>query len=129
VREGYSREIELVPGHERSPRLYGQLRQLHAGLTVLGTSTNQKWGLLTKVALDGMHPGRRAVLGFLMDHPGAHATAAIAGQCRLTITPTRRHLQDLCAHGVLELVGDYPERWVPSEWLREVWWAVTGRPR
>jgi hypothetical protein len=56
VREGYSREIELVPWHERSPRLFSQLRQLHPGLTVLGTSNNQKWGLLAKVALDGMHP-------------------------------------------------------------------------
>jgi predicted ArsR family transcriptional regulator len=77
------------------------------------------------VALDGVHPGRRAVIDFLMENPGAHATAAIAGHCRLPVTPTRRHLQDLNAHGVVELlVGDRPERWVTSTWLRENWWAV-----
>ena len=37
--------------------------------------------------LDGMHPGRRAVIDYLMDHPGIHATATIAGHCRLTVTP------------------------------------------
>ena len=103
VREGYSREIELVPGHERSPRLYGQLRQLHAGLVVIGTPAAEVWRLLAKVALDGVHPGRRAVIDYLISAPGEHTTASIAGHCRLTVTPTRRHLQDLTAHGVLDL--------------------------
>jgi hypothetical protein len=125
VREGYSREIELVPGHERSPRLYGQLRQLHVGLRVIGTSEHETLRLLAKVALDGVHPGRRSVLHYLMDNPGIHATAGIAGQCRLTLTPTRRHLQDLHAHGVVDLVGEHPERWSPSDWLRENWWALS----
>jgi hypothetical protein len=126
VREGYSREIELVPGHERSPRLYGQLRQLHAGLVVIGTPGSEVWRLLAKVALDGVHPVRRAALDFLVARPGAHTTGAIAGQCRLTVTPTRRQLQNLTAHGVLDLVPGNPERWEASEWLREQWWAVNG---
>ena len=126
VREGYSREIEMVPGHERSPRLYGQLRQLHAGLVVIGTAPVETWLLLAKVALDGMHPGRRAVIEYLLARPGEHTTASIAGHCRLTLTPTRRHLEDLTAHGVLDRVGEHPERWMASEWLRERWPAVSG---
>jgi hypothetical protein len=126
VREGYSREIELVPGHERSPRLYGQLRQLHAGLVVIGTTPAEVWRLLARVALDGVHPGRRKVIDYLISAPGEHTTASIAGHCRLTVTPTRRHLQDLTAHGVVDLLGDHPERWTASEWLREQWWAVSG---
>ena len=125
VRDGCSRDIEMVPGHERSPRLYGQLRQLHAGLVVIGTPAIEVWRLLAKVALDGMHPGRRVVLDYLMAEPGEHTTGSTAGHCRLTVTPTRRHLQDLCAHGVVDLVGDFPERWTTSEWLRGCWWAVT----
>jgi hypothetical protein len=109
-----------------STRFSAQLRQLHAGLVVISTPTGEVWRLLANVALDGVHPGRRAVLDYLVGNPGAHTTASIAGHCRLTTTPTRRHLQDLTAHGVLDLVGDYPERWVTSEWLREVWWAVGG---
>lgn len=126
VREGYSREIELVPGHERSPRLFGQLRQLHAGLVVIGTPAAEVWRLLAKVALDGVHPGRRATIDYLISAPGEHTTASIAGHCRLTVTPTRRHLEDLTAHGVLDFVGDHPERWTTSEWLRENWWALSG---
>jgi hypothetical protein len=132
VRDGYSREIELVPDHERSPRLYSQLRLLHAGLTFIGTSLTEIWQLLAKVALDGMHPGRRAVLDYLIGSSGQRSTSTIAAHCRLTITPTRRHLEDLTAHGVIDLVGEAPERWTASAWTHSVWWAVaddksTGR--
>jgi hypothetical protein len=125
LREGYSREIDLVPGHERSPRLFRQLRHLHAGLSVIGAPADESWRLVAKVALDGMHPGRRKVIEHLIAEPGDHATNAIAGHCRLPVTPTRRHLQDLNAHGVIDLVGEFPERWTASAWLRENWWAVT----
>jgi hypothetical protein len=128
VRDGYSREIEVVPGHERPTRLYAQLRQLHAGLVAIGTPEGILWGLLANVALDGIHPGRRAVIEYLMHHPGEHSTASIAGHCRLTTTPARRHLQDLRAHGVLDLMGEHPETWTPSPWLTENWWAVGNMP-
>jgi hypothetical protein len=124
VRDGYTREVEVVPGHERSPRLYGQLRQLHAGLMLIGAPPEVLRKVLAKAALDGVHPGRRAVMEFLLRTPGMHATASVAGHCRLTETPTRRHLQDLMAHGVVELVGERPELWCVSDWLRERWWAV-----
>jgi hypothetical protein len=124
VRDGYTREVEVVPGHERSPRLFGQLRQFHAGLTLIGTPPEVLRKVLAKAALDGVHPGRRAVMEYLLSTPGVRATASVAGHCRLTLTPTRRHLQDLMAHGVVELVGEAPERWSASDWLRERWWAV-----
>ncbi|HXY27632.1 MAG TPA: hypothetical protein VEH82_05070 [Acidimicrobiales bacterium] len=124
VRDGYSREVELVPGHERSPRLYGQLRQLHAGLSVIGVPSGETWRLLAQAAFDGVHPGRRAVLDYLVVSPGVHATATVAGHCRLPVTPTRRHLEDLTAHGVFDRVGEHPERWKASEWLLGCWWAV-----
>jgi hypothetical protein len=125
VRDGYSREIELVPGHERSTRLYRQLRHLHAGFTVIGAPKTETWRLLAKVALDGVHPGRRAVIEFLVAHPGEHTTASIAGHCRLTRTPTQRHLEDLVAHGVLNFIRDHhADRWSASEWLVDRWWAV-----
>lgn len=124
IREGYHREVELVPGHERSTRLFRQLRHLHGGLRVIGASEDETWRLVAQAALDGMHPGRRKVLDYLMADPVAHATSAIAGHCRLPETTTRRHLQDLYAHEVIERVGEYPERWRPSAWLRETWSAA-----
>ncbi len=124
VREGFSREIELVPSHERPPRLYAQLRQLHDGMVAIGTPASEVWRLLAQVALDGIHPGRRAVLDYLIAQPGVHTTSSIAGHCRLPVTPTRRHLQELNGHGAVDLVGEHPERWEASKWLRGSWWAV-----
>ena len=126
VREGFSREVEMVPGRERSTRLFGQLRQLHAGLVVIGTEAAETWRLVTKAALDGIPPGRRAAMDYLMAERGEHATAVVAGHLRLPVTPTRRHLQDLYAHGVVDLSGDHPERWSASEWLVDHWWAATS---
>ena len=126
VRDGYSREIELVPSHERSTRLLGELRQLHAGLVVNGTPDSEVWRLLAQVALGGIHPGRRSVIDYLISAPGDHTTVSIAGHCLLTISPTQRHLEDLTAHGVVEFIGDHPKRWTASEWLRDQWWAVSG---
>ena len=54
---------------------------------MIGIPGPEVWRLLAEVALDGIHPGRRAVIGYLMDHPGVHATSTIAGHCKLTNTP------------------------------------------
>lgn len=126
VREGYSRNIETVPGHERPPRLFGQLRQLHAGLGVIGTPQVEVWRLLAKVALDGIHPGRRAVVDHLLARTEPQTTTTIAARCRLPKTTVRRHLEDLTAHGVIDFCGDEPERWAASDWLCQSWWAVEG---
>jgi hypothetical protein len=84
---------------------------------------------VAKVALDGVYPGRRATIDYLVSTPGEHTTASIAGHCRLSVTPTRRHLQDLNAHGVLDLVPGDPERWTTSQWLCEYWWALSEPER
>jgi len=84
------------------------------------------WQVPAKAALDGMHPGRRPILDYLIGSTTPHATETIAARCRLPSTSTRRHLQDLFAHGVIDLVGSDPERWLVSEWTRGMWWAVTG---
>ena len=126
VRDGYSRTIETVPGHERPMRLFAQLRQLHAGMTVIGTPSTELWRLLAQVALGGTHPGRRAIVENLLLRPGVHATSSVAGYCGLPNTTARRHLEDLVAHGVLVRTCSDPELWEASEWLTESWWAVSG---
>ena len=126
VRDGYARTIETVPGHERPMRLFGQLRQLHAGMVVIGTPTNELWRLLAQVALGGTHPGRRSIVENLLSRPGVHTTSNVAGHCGLPNSTARRHLEDLVAHGVLERTCDDPELWEASEWLTESWWAVSG---
>lgn len=120
-RDGYTRDIELVPGHERSTRLYRQLRHLHAALEVMGTPPQEAWRLAEKSALDSVHPMRMAAIQWLVGHGSAHASGTIAANLRLPETTVRRHLDDLRALGVLDLQGDRPGLWAPSAWLRDAW--------
>lgn len=125
VRDGCRRDtIELVPSPERSMRLFGQLRMLHAGLTVIGTPKAETWRLLTQVAMDGVHRDRRRVLESLVASESPLATATVGGRVALPASSVRRHLEDLAALRVIEKVGDAPERWVVTEEVREQWWAA-----
>jgi hypothetical protein len=126
VRDGYHQDvIELVPSHERSPRLFGELRQLHAGLVVLGATQTDIWRLLPQVALDGIHRDRRRVLEVAAETSNGHTTATVGGRVGLPFTSVRRHLEDLWALGAINKVAQSgPETWVASDWLREQWWAV-----
>lgn len=119
-------EIVLVPSPERSPRLVSELRLLHAGLVAIGTPPDEVWRLLAQVALDGMHRDRRRVLTGLVRAKIPLATSSVGGRLGLPASSVRRHLQALTALDVLQYVGDDPERWWVSPWVRQQWWAIEG---
>ena len=124
-RDGYTREQEDVPGSERSPRLFLNLRQLLAGMAVIGVDHDERIRIIAHVALDGMKAGRRKVLSQLVDG-SRHVTDVIAMRTGLSPTSARRHLEDLAAHGIIDLAGTRPAQWEASPWLRAHWWAVGG---
>jgi hypothetical protein len=125
VRNSYKHDtIELVPAAERPPRLFAQLRQLHAGLVAIGTPPSELWRLLAEVALGGIHRDRRRVIEVLVGEDVDLTTSTVGGRIGLPTTTARRHLEHLMAVGVVDLVGEYPERWRLSEWVRERWWTV-----
>ncbi len=124
-RDGYTREQEDVPGSERSPRLFLNLRQLLAGMEVIAVPHDERFRIIAQVALDGMKAGRRKVLAQLVDG-SRHVTDVIAMRTGLSPTSARRHLEDLAAHGVVDLVGTRPAQWEASPWLRAHWWAVSS---
>jgi hypothetical protein len=117
--------IDRVPAPEGISRLLGQLARLMKALRVLGAPDEEIWPLISQVALDGMHPLRRQILDVLVQRDDVMSTASIAGHCALPTTSVRRHLQDLAAHRLLELVGENQETWGLSEWTRERWEATT----
>ena len=122
VRDSYKHDtIELVPSTERPPRLFAQLRQLHAGMLAIGTPPSEVWRLLAEVALGGIHRDRRRVIEVLVDESIDSTTSTIGGRIGLPVTTTRRHLEHLRAVGVVVLVGEYPERWRLSDWVGERW--------
>ena len=60
-RDGYSRDIELVPGSEAPTRFVIVLDRLLAGLDAIGLERETAWHVVTRVALDSI-PARMAVL-------------------------------------------------------------------
>ncbi len=121
VRDSRDREVDLVPTSERPTRLLAQLAQLLGGLRVIDADEKEAWRLVTQVALDAMHSGRRRVLDVLVGTDLPMATAAVAGRARLPEPAARRHLEDLDAHGVVDLVGSGPNRWKASAWCSQRW--------
>jgi DNA-binding IclR family transcriptional regulator len=61
------------------------------------------------------------VLDTLTGRAPDRATSTVAGFAQLPETTARRHLQDLTAIGVVEHIGDFPERWRLSEWVADLW--------
>jgi DNA-binding transcriptional ArsR family regulator len=124
-RDGYTREQEDIPGHERAPRLFLNLRQLLAGMEVIGVEHDEQFRIIAQVALDGMKAGRRKVLSQLVDG-SRHVTDVIAMRTGLSRSSAQRHLEDLAAHHIVDLVATRPPQWEASAWLRAHRWAVVG---
>jgi hypothetical protein len=125
VRDTYKRDtIDLVPSPERPPRLFDQLRQLHAGMLAIGAPSEEMWRLLAEVALGGIHRDRRRVIEVLIAAESDSTTSTVGGRVGLPPTSVRRHLEDLTALGVAKRAGEHPERWRMSDWIRERWWCA-----
>lgn len=100
-RDGYTREIELVPGHEAPTRLIVVLDRLLAGLDAIGVQREDGWRTVTKCALDSIPALRLAVLYALTG--GQVDTNDVAGTVLHPTQTTRRALEDLVAHGLVSM--------------------------
>jgi hypothetical protein len=122
-REGYSREIDLVPPPEAPTRLVKQLDRLLGGLDVIGASREEAWATVTKTARDSVPALRMVVLDVLAREDASVDTNAIAEQVRHPATTTRRALEELTAHGLIECQRQgegRPHLWRLSEFCREL---------
>lgn len=101
-RDNYSREIELVPGAEAPTRLVIVLARLLDGLDAIGCPRDQALRVVTKTGYDSIPALRLRVLRVLREH-GQKDTTEIAGHVLHPSTTTRRALEDLTAHGLVEM--------------------------
>ena len=128
-REGYSHEIQLIPLVEAPSRLARILVQLFTGMMALGISRDQAWETLVKVALDCMPALRRAVIQQLLPAEGMVETTTVATQLGYPTPTTRRCLEDLAAHHVVERRSNgqgKADEWALSDWARRHYRIVTG---
>jgi hypothetical protein len=127
-RDGYRREIELIPEAEAPARLALVLLRLYNALGAIGLDDQTCWQLVTKCALDSMPALRRSVLEDLIARgDGSSTTTEIAGRIGYPTTTTRRALEDLVAHGIAvrRIQGQgQSDLWQASDWTRGRWPTV-----
>jgi hypothetical protein len=117
-RDGYSREIELVPHAELPARLVKVLARMMAGLDAIGAEREQSWSLVAKLALDSIPALRLAVIRELHES-GEAETDTIGVAVGHPTQTTRRALEDLEGHGVVERTTECKAHtWWLSEWCR-----------
>lgn len=106
-RDGYTRDIELIPEPEAPTRLIIVLRRLLQGLDAIGLERETSWKVIAKAALDSIPAIRLACLRILYDaSPELRDTNEIAGQISYPASTTRRALEDLTAHGLTTCTPD-----------------------
>lgn len=102
-RDGYSREIELVPDAEAPTRLIIVLERLLAGLDAIGCDRGQAFAVVTKTALDSI-PALRLLCLRSLEKYDELDTNQVALEVRHPTSTARRALEDLVAHGLVERI-------------------------
>lgn len=116
-RDGYTREVELIPEPEAPTRLVVVLRRLIQGLDAIGLHRDQSWRVITKIGLDSVPALRLSCLQHLHEH-GPAQTPTLAATLDYPTQTTRRALEDLAAHGLII-------RTIRGEGQRADTWAVS----
>ncbi len=118
-RDSFSGTIELVPQSELPARFARSLARILAGLDAIGLDRGASWPLVVKLALDSIPALRLAVIEALRCG-GELATDVIGVVVRHPTQTTRRALEDLEAHGLLERdTAGKAHKWTLSAWCAE----------
>jgi len=134
LRDPNRRDIDLIPQPEAPGRLAGEFAQLWRGLTLIGAEPPDAWRVIRAATLGCIPSMRRRVILALVDTEGRLSTGQVALRMRAPTTTVRRALEELAAHGVVDVEGDEGDGrgtayWGASPWAREHWSVVTRSRR
>jgi hypothetical protein len=121
-RDGYSREIELVPEPEGPARLVKILDRLLAGLDALGVEREVAWYVVTKAALDCIPAIRCRLIDMLACGSEPTTTKALAEGLGYPTNTIRRAVEDLTVHGLAKRIDQGDGRadlWELTGWTRQ----------
>lgn len=103
-RDGYTREIELIPEPEAPARLAIVLSQLLDGLLTIGAAPDTAWHVVETTAFDSIPKLRRKAMSILVTANGSElSTGDIAEMIGYPLRTTERTLDDLVAHGIAQV--------------------------
>jgi hypothetical protein len=118
-------ELVLVYAPEMPGRFVKALIGLWKGLTALGCDTETAWRVVMRTAFDSMPRIRRRVLEVLAEAGDWKETGPIRNTARLPLSTTKRALEDLHAHELLEREetegGPKGDRWSLTGFYLDVW--------
>jgi len=127
-RDGYSREITLIPEAEAPARLALALRQLLAGLYLVGVERPAAYEIVRKVGMDSVPQIRRRVLEKLAEEGGL-GTRELAERLGYPTGTTRRALEDVTAHSLAlrdgEGGGSKGDQWRLTPDAERLWQGMT----
>lgn len=129
-RDGYDREVQLMPSREAPGRLAGVLGAMHAGLVAIGADDSDVWQILTKLASDSIPDLRRRLLGHLRHARDGLYTADLVALTSIPKTTAERTLEDLALLGLVDRSkrADHSTAawvWTLGDEARESWPAAT----
>ncbi|MGH3040382.1 MAG: winged helix-turn-helix domain-containing protein [Gaiellaceae bacterium] len=133
-RDGYTREIELIPPAEAPARLIVVLSRLLAGLDAIGVERATAWQLVARIALDCVPALKQKLLAVLYeagDNVELSTTELAEAVDYLANTAPRRALEELGAHGIVErfTYGEgRPHTWRLTDWARARYLVATTVP-
>ncbi len=134
VRDGYRREVELIPGAESPMRLSLVLAKLAISLEVLGVERKARYALILKVGLDSMPDIRRRLVEFLGDPNLEDVWQKTSDTAEALSVPTqtaRRALEDLTCYHVCEREAGgegRADKWRLSEEAARLYYAALSLP-
>jgi hypothetical protein len=125
-RDPYTREIEIVPQGEGPARFVRQLHKLTLCLYAIGLDRRKVQRTIRKLALDSIMPTRRRALEVVLRSEEPMPTSTIAMTIGLPTKTTRRVLEDLAAHRLVEWrktsdAGNATHEWWASELTLDLW--------
>jgi len=128
-RDGYTKELLVIPQPEGPARLVKALRRVYGGMVAIGADDDTRWDLLRRIAVDCLPAMRTPLLRELLEYPDPRRTADIAAAVGMVTKTAHRTLDDL---GLLKIAvrtkqtsaDNSPDLWSAGEWLHRFAWVL-----
>jgi Domain of unknown function (DUF3854) len=127
-RDGYTHDVLVIPQAEGPGRLVTALRRLYGGLEAIGVAEQDRWTIVSRVAIHCAPAGRmQAARELLKADVGQQVkTARVATGAGLATKTAGQYLDDLAMLGLADRsktseASNAPDLWSASDWLRGRW--------
>jgi hypothetical protein len=126
IRDGYHREVSILPQVEGPGRLVKAYARLLGGLQAIGSSDTVAWAAVSQIAMDCVPALRAKVIYELVRRTEPVRTADVAAAIETATKTASRHLEDL---SILRLAtrskqsraDNAADFWEATDWLRDYW--------